>query len=186
MEEIQQQLQFLQQQNRELLQQLELQQQAQQQQPLSAPVPPSPAVHRVSVKLPQFWPDKPALWFAQVEAQFAVSGITADDTRYSYVVAQLDSRYAAEVEDIILSPPANDRYAYLKNELIRRLSISEEQRVRRLLGQEELVRQETVPVSTLHAVSRWLHSHTGRTSQDSVDASLASKCTGNPADAVRS
>ena len=49
------------------------------------PVPP-PAIHRVTVKLPPFWFEKPALWFAQAEAQFAVAGITRDDTMYNYVI----------------------------------------------------------------------------------------------------
>ena len=97
-----------------------------------------PEVHHVAVRLPPFWADKPTLWFAQAEAQFAVSHVTTELTKYSYVVSQLDSRYAAEVEDIITNPPAENRYEYLKAELIRRLSISEEQRVRQLISEEEL------------------------------------------------
>uniref|UniRef100_A0A5S6Q4X7 Retrotransposon gag domain-containing protein n=1 Tax=Trichuris muris TaxID=70415 RepID=A0A5S6Q4X7_TRIMR len=96
------------------------------------------AVHRVAAKLPPFWPDRPALWFAQVEAQFTVSGITQDATKFAYVVSQLESRYAAEVEDLIINPPPTDAYARLRSELIRRVSLSEEQRVRQLLTEEVL------------------------------------------------
>ena len=51
-----------------------------------------------------------------------------------------DNRYASEVEDIItiISPPATNKYTTLKTELIRRLSLSQDQRVRQLLAQEEL------------------------------------------------
>lgn len=100
---------------------------------------PVPEVCRVSVKLPTFWPDKPAVWFGQVEAQFQIAGITADSTKFNYVVAQLDQKLAGEVEDIITRPPVNgQQYAKLKEELIRRLSMSEEQRVRQLISEEEL------------------------------------------------
>lgn len=94
---------------------------------------------KVAVKLPAFWPDKPIIWFAQVEAQFKLAGITADDTMFNYVVAQLDQKLAIEVEDIITSPPAiGQRYTKLKEELTRRLSMSDEQRVRQLISEEEL------------------------------------------------
>ncbi|KFD64488.1 hypothetical protein M514_10814, partial [Trichuris suis] len=96
-------------------------------------VPEELSVHRVTAKLPPFWPDRPALWFAQVEAQFTLAGITQDATKFAYVVSQLESRYAAEVEDIIVNPPPTDAYTRLRNELIRRVSVSEEQRVRQLL-----------------------------------------------------
>lgn len=97
-----------------------------------------PSVCRVAVKLPTFWADKPAVWFAQAEAQFLLSNIMADKTRYNYVVSILDSRYANEVEDILTNPPAENRYQYLKTELIRRLSLSEDKKVRQLLQAEEL------------------------------------------------
>ena len=112
--------------------------------PLPAAIPPgpvllpAPAIHRLSVKLPPFWPDKPALWFAQAEAQFAVAAVTRDETKYFYVVSQLDCRYAAEVEDIITAPPVQDKYNVLKDQLIRRMSLSQEQRIRQLLMVEEL------------------------------------------------
>ncbi|GFY69274.1 uncharacterized protein TNIN_377731 [Trichonephila inaurata madagascariensis] len=97
-----------------------------------------PQVYRVSRKLPPFWADKPAVWFAQAESQFALAHITSDATKFHYIVANLDSRYAAEVDDIITNPPTTGTYKKLKNQLINRLSLSEEQRVRKLLGREEL------------------------------------------------
>lgn len=101
--------------------------------------PPAPAeVLGVGVRLPPFWPEEPALWFAQVESQFTLSKITTDNTKFCYLVAQLDHQYAAEVRDVITNPPANDKYAKLKNELIKRLSASRERRVKQLLMHEEL------------------------------------------------
>jgi hypothetical protein len=50
----------------------------------------------------------------------------------------LENKYAAEVEDVITNPPPTGCYDRIKAELIRRLSLSEEQRVRQLLIHEEM------------------------------------------------
>ena len=54
-----------------------------------------------------------------MEAQFLTAGITVDDTRYNYVIQFLDDDSLSEVSDIILNPPAMDRYAVLKDWLMR-------------------------------------------------------------------
>lgn len=83
-------------------------------------------VNRVGVRVPPFYPEKPALWFAQLESQFALANITTDTTKYHYAMGQLEPIYAAEVEDIITAPPAPDKYERLRIELIKRLSASRE------------------------------------------------------------
>lgn len=95
-------------------------------------------VLRVGVRVPPFWPEEPALWFAQVESQFVLSKITADDTKFCYLVSQLDHQYAKEVKDIITNPPSTNKYDKLKLELIKRLSASHQKRVKQLLMHEEL------------------------------------------------
>lgn len=95
-------------------------------------------VERVSVRIPPFWPDRPALWFAQLEGQFHLSGITTDKTKFRYAVSNLDGNHAQEVEDIITSPPAEGAYERVKSELISRLSASREAQIRRLLEHEEI------------------------------------------------
>jgi len=91
------------------------------------------AINRVGIRVPPFWPEKPAVWFAQLEGQFALLSITQDTTKFYYVISHLENKYAAEVEDVITNPPPTGRYRKIKAELIRRLSLSEEQRVRQLL-----------------------------------------------------
>lgn len=98
----------------------------------------APDVFRVGVKLPPFWPDEPAVWFAQVEGHFMLSRISDDKTKFYYIVSQLEHRYAAEVKDIIISPPPGCSYDTLKTELIKRLSQSREKEVKQLLTHEEL------------------------------------------------
>ena len=79
----------------------------------------------VSLKLPPYWPSDPALWFAQVEAQFFSRNITRQDTRFAHVISSLQPEVAQEVRDFIISPPVSDRYDKLKAELIKRSSASE-------------------------------------------------------------
>ena len=56
----------------------------------------TPSTNAVALKLPIFWPSQPAIWFTQAEAQFALRNITAEVTKYYYVV------------DIPSTPPADD------------------------------------------------------------------------------
>ena len=95
--------------------------------------PAEAAVQAVAVKLPPFWPEQPRVWFAQVEAQFDIRGITADTTRYHYVVAALDQGTAARVLDILESPPAADKYKTLKDRLLDSYALTEYERATRLL-----------------------------------------------------
>jgi hypothetical protein len=98
----------------------------------------STAVYRVAVRLPPFWPDRPAVWFGQAQAQFELAAITRQRTKYNYVVSQLNPQQAAEFEDIIIAPPEQEPYDRLKSELVCRLTTSREQRVRQLLSHEEM------------------------------------------------
>ena len=41
-------------------------------------------LNTVSVKVPAFWPDSAEAWFVQVEAQFALKGVTASLTKFYY------------------------------------------------------------------------------------------------------
>ena len=102
------------------------------------PVPAEPLVSAVQVKLPPFWPKDPALWFAQVDAQFLTRGITVSKTKFDYVVSCLAPEYATEVRDLLLEPPAEHPYKTLKAQLTKRTSASEQRRIQELLSTEEL------------------------------------------------
>jgi len=79
----------------------------------AAPVTPV-TVTAVGIKLPPFWPTDPQVWFAQVEAQFNTRGITK--TRFDHVIT---SKFAIEVQDLLIRPPADTPYDTLKAELIK-------------------------------------------------------------------
>lgn len=101
-------------------------------------LPQHPSLFRVGIKVPPFWTDKPTVWFAQLEGQFQLAGITSDTTKFYHAMAHLDHQIAAEVEDVITNPPNENKYLALKSELIRRLSVSQEQKEKQLLMHEEL------------------------------------------------
>ena len=100
---------------------------AEQQQPTVA------IAHTVSLKLPEFGPSDPELWFARVEAQ----GITLEKTKFGHVVRVLPAQYASEVRDIILSPPTSP-YTAIKDALKKRVCPSKRQQLQQLLHLEEL------------------------------------------------
>lgn len=99
---------------------------------------PSSGIEYVSMRMPPFWPEKPAIWFAQLEGQFVLCNIKKDITKFYYVIGQLDHQTSAEVEDIIVNPPEHEKYNKLKAELIKRLTASKEKMVKQLLVHEEL------------------------------------------------
>ena len=88
----------------------------------------------VSLKLPIFWPDKAAVWFAQIEAQFSIRGIQTDDTKYHYVVAALDQDVATRVLDLLQAPPIANKYNAIKTRLLSTFTLSESQRAAALLS----------------------------------------------------
>jgi hypothetical protein len=55
----------------------------------------APNAH-VAVKLPDFWVKDPKMWFSQAEAQFRHARITAETTKYDYILMKLP-------EDVVMS-----------------------------------------------------------------------------------
>ena len=86
-----------------------------------------PATNRVGIRVPEFTPNDPELWFCIVERYFVSFGIVSDAVKSSYVTGALGPRYMAEV-----------LYEKLKAELISRVGVSQEQKTRQLLEREEM------------------------------------------------
>lgn len=95
-------------------------------------------VHRISIRTPPFSKERPALWFASLEAQFTINQITRESTKFSYALSLLDISCTSEVEDIIISPPETNPYTTLKSAVISRFSESYEAKIRRLLEKEQM------------------------------------------------
>lgn len=92
----------------------------------------------MTVKLPTFWQEDVDTWFAQVEAEFAIRGITQDDTKYSHVIAALTGDAAKVTSRIIRKPPQADKYLAVKEFLCDLYGLSDSDRAERLLSVQEL------------------------------------------------
>lgn len=88
---------------------------------------------RVAVKPPPFWKSDPALWFLQLDAQFKLGNISADETQFYAAISALDSEVLQSVRDIVLNPPAERKYDALRGKLIAVYAESETVRLNRLL-----------------------------------------------------
>ncbi|XP_036334856.1 uncharacterized protein LOC118745515 [Rhagoletis pomonella] len=95
-------------------------------------------VNKVSVKVPPFWPEHPEIWFAQVEAQFSVAGVSTDSAKFNTVVAAVESNVLAQISDAILNPPDNGKYDNLKRRIIDRYCESEQKKTQKLLSDVDL------------------------------------------------
>lgn len=95
------------------------------------------AVYHVSVKLPDFWEEDPATWFIETEAQFALAGITVDQTKYHHVVTKLTKRSTTDhVWDILANPPAQGKYEAIKTRLISVFSDSTQEKFDKIMNAE--------------------------------------------------
>ena len=91
-------------------------------------------ISNVSLRLTEFWTKDATAWFATVEAQFHTRRITSSRSRYHHVVASLNQETCSIIRDILVGAEAEQTYENLKATLIERTSLSEEQRMRKLVA----------------------------------------------------
>lgn len=96
------------------------------------------AVEKIGMKVPQFSASHIKLYFAQLEANFTISKITEEATKFSYLVSAIDSEYLKYVSDIVFKPPADQPYTALKTKLIEQFEHSETKKLNTLLQDLEL------------------------------------------------
>lgn len=95
-------------------------------------------ISRVSVKPPVFCKEQPDLYFIQMESQFAVAGITVDQTKYHHVISSLEAKYLLHIGDVIRNPPAEGKYDAIKKAMIDEFTDSDQKKVRKLIKEIEL------------------------------------------------
>ncbi|CDW55401.1 gag pol polyprotein [Trichuris trichiura] len=87
----------------------------------------------VAVKVPPFWTNSPALWFKRVEAQFQIARITADETKFNYIVRGMEAPIFKQCFLIVDNPSAEGKYEALKRRVLDRFADSNQKRFQTLL-----------------------------------------------------
>lgn len=90
------------------------------------------------LKLPDLWRAHPAAWFMKAEALFTAHRITADQTKFSHVVAALDADTFIQLQDAIQAAPSTGKYEHLKQTVISRFADSADRSLQKLLNEMSL------------------------------------------------
>jgi hypothetical protein len=91
-----------------------------------------------SLRLPPFWVDKPAAWFAFVESRFRLHNVEHEQARFDLLMSSLSKESVSQVIDIVEQPPAVQPYTVLKNRLLQAHQLTDYQRIELLLKLEPL------------------------------------------------
>lgn len=89
-------------------------------------------VSKVTIKIPPFWTDRPEIWFYQIEAQFSINKIASEETKFNYMVSQLEPKYVENIWDIIKSTNVS-KYSAAKERLLNIFKESEDKKIKRLI-----------------------------------------------------
>ncbi|KAL7306192.1 hypothetical protein TKK_0001635 [Trichogramma kaykai] len=100
----------------------------------AAPTGASRGPPRNEVVFQSFWRSAPALWFSILEERFAQKGITDDSEMYFNAMRYLDEDLVRIVSVAVTSAPVEQRYLKLRKTLIDKLSLSESENFKNILG----------------------------------------------------
>ncbi|GAB1598558.1 hypothetical protein Ahia01_000132900 [Argonauta hians] len=92
----------------------------------------------VGLVVPPFYKHDPELWFAILENQMTVCGITSNDDRLNHAIANLTLEALTEVRELVVEPQEKVSYYTFKNELIKRTNTSQNIRLIQLLAPLQL------------------------------------------------
>jgi hypothetical protein len=92
----------------------------------------------VNLKLPEYWPHSPGLWFARAECRFEMAAITSERTKFCCVSDALNYEATRLVADLIAAPPAINPYTALKERLMLAHQLSPVERAEKLLDIPDL------------------------------------------------
>lgn len=58
--------------------------------------------------------EDPEIWFILLEKQLQLSGITADNIKFEYLIAALGANILKQIREILLNPSSTDKYNTFK------------------------------------------------------------------------
>ncbi|KAA0196328.1 hypothetical protein FBUS_05985 [Fasciolopsis buskii] len=88
--------------------------------------------------LPSFWRTDPPLWFAIAEAQFLIHRVDEQEVRFAYVVAALQPDVARELRELILTPPKENPYEAIKQQLCSMTNSLRQEHIKKQAADEQL------------------------------------------------
>ena len=95
-------------------------------------------IQSVSTKLPAFNSKRPDLWFCQVEAEFDVTGVKKEETKYSFVVKSLTPEAAIRLEYVLKTRPTVAPYETLKKAILQKFTPTEAERLEAMWDDQPL------------------------------------------------
>jgi hypothetical protein len=90
--------------------------------------------NHIQFRVPEYIPDDPEYWLAQLEVQFKIARIANQTAKFTYLAASLPRAVAPDLRDLVINPPADNPYDALRAALIKRTAVSEETRLRQLMS----------------------------------------------------
>ena len=87
--------------------------------------------------LPPIWLKNPTAWFCFIESVFYNHGMDCQLSRFHYVVAALTPEICIQFSDVLVKPPFDCPYNFLKAEILRHFSVSNKQHIPQLLSDRQ-------------------------------------------------
>ncbi|CAH8842111.1 unnamed protein product [Trichobilharzia szidati] len=91
----------------------------------------------ITLQLPTFWTHHPVAWFDHIEAMFALRNIHSQETKVNLVTVSLPENVMEEVSDV-LADRSPGLYERLKQALIKRVALNDQQKVQELFRDVQL------------------------------------------------
>jgi hypothetical protein len=98
----------------------------------------APGAASGSFRLPDFWAEALANWFAMAEAQFLLRRVTSNVDKFCHVLTSLLKTSYRLIAHLVTQAPAEDSYMQLKAALLSHHELSDYQRVDMLSRMEPL------------------------------------------------
>jgi hypothetical protein len=101
-------------------------------------VPAAEAGQPGRVKLPEFWPHAPGIWFARADLRFEIFNVVSERQKFALTIDSLPYESLCLVADLVENPPANTPYTILKDRLLMSHQLTPVQRAAKLMDQPDL------------------------------------------------
>jgi len=114
-------------------------------------MPETEPVNRVSIKPPQFDPHRPTAYFAILEAQFKLAGISVEETQFYHCLSSLPTEVVSSLPEETLTDPV---YSKLKSVLLKSHEASLPEKFAQLVSNTTMTGRPTVYMKQIRGIAR--------------------------------